>query len=61
MIVNLVMAIDFAAMTQESSDPLAYVAMFATMAMMILAVHMLLLLHLARDDGIDPFRSRDRM
>ena len=49
-IVIAVMAIDFAAIVQRLSDPLATVATFSAVTMVILAVPMLLLLSLAGDD-----------
>jgi hypothetical protein len=50
MIVIAVMAIDFAAMAQKFSDPLATVATFSTMAILILAAPLLLLLSLAEEE-----------
>ncbi len=50
MIVIAVMAIDFAAMAQKFSDPLATVATFSTMAILILAAPPLLWLSLAEEE-----------
>jgi hypothetical protein len=50
MIVIAIMAVDFAAIVQEFSDPLATMTTFFTMAMMILMAPLLLLLSLSGDD-----------